>query len=348
MSEAAVRRAFAEQAEVCAKLASPFTGLLCGILARVLDKQTSVGRRVLGWSGPPDALHDNVPLRLTGGLHALVRSGAVPGLGSLYPPAPLPDEQKLADAVTEVLQMQGAVLLQWLDRPPQTNEVGRSAMLMSGLLAIAARFDFPMRLHELGASAGLNLQLERYGYTLGGRQFGPADSPLQLRPKWKGDAPPRSDVRIAGRMGVDRDPLDAARDGDALLAYVWPDQPDRLARLGAALGIAAEAPLPPIEKADAGEWIERRLPLEPEPGITRVILHSIAFQYFSSTTRDRVRARIEATGAESRPDAPLAWLRFEMLPGDGKPSLRLRTWPGDERLLAWAHPHGSSVEWLGC
>lgn len=345
MSEATVRQAFAEQAEVCAKLGSEFTGRLCGVLGRVLDGTTATGRRVLGWRGAPDALHDNVPLRLTGALHALVRSGKAPSLADLYPPAPLPDEAMLAEAVGKVLKEQDSWLEPWLDRTPQTNEVGRSAVLMSGLLAVAERFPLPVRIYELGASAGLNLLLDRFGYDLGGRRCGQLDSPVQLCPRWRGGPPPSSDVHIVGRAGVDRNPLDAVRDADTLLAYVWPDQPERLARLEAALAIARSGP-PQVAKADAAVWIEQHLSFDPEPGVTRVVQHSIAFQYFPPETQARVQAHIQRAGAFAREDAPLAWLRFEMLPEDAKPSLRLRTWPGEERLLAWAHPHGSSVEWL--
>lgn len=345
MSEAEVREAFADQAEVCAKLGSNFTGLLCAVLERVLNNETAVGGRVLAWTGSPDALHDNVPLRLTGGLHALVRNGKAKELAPLYPPAPLPDEATLAKAVADALVAEDHALQPWLDRTPQTNEVGRSAVLMSGLLAIAERFRLPMQLYELGASAGLNLLLDRFGYDLGGLRCGQLDSPLQLQPRWRGGQPPNAQVRIIDRAGVDRDPLNAVRDADTLLAYVWPDQAERLARVEAALAIARSEP-PRVEKADAAEWIEQILGVEAEAGITRVVLHSIALQYFPPETQTRVRAHIERAGVAAGADSPVAWLRFEMLPEDAKPSLRLRTWPGEERLLAWAHPHGSSVEWI--
>ena len=345
MSEPAVRQAFAEQSEVCAKLGSRFTGRLCGVLAHVLDKETEIGQRTLSWPGSPDALHDNIPLRLTGGLHALVRSGRAQILAQLYPPAPLADEATMTEAVRKTLLAEGEALLPWLDRAPQTNEVGRSALLMSGLLTIAARLPLPMQLYELGASAGLNLLLDRFEYDLGGLRCGSLSGPLQLKPRWKGGSPPEADVSIVGRRGVDRDPIDAIEEGETLLAYVWPDQPDRMARLEAALTIA-KSERPTVEKSDAADWLDANLRVEPLAGVTRVVLHSIAFQYFPPETQSRIRARIESAGAAARDDAPLAWLRFEMLPEDEKPSLRLRTWPGEERLLAWAHPHGSSVDWL--
>jgi hypothetical protein len=99
-SEATIREAFAEQAEACAERGSPFTGHLCRALARVLDRSTQVGQRVLDWPGRPDARGDSVPLRLAGGLHALVRRGSLPGLAGLYPPHPSPDVQTLEKALS--------------------------------------------------------------------------------------------------------------------------------------------------------------------------------------------------------------------------------------------------------
>ena len=80
--------------------------------------------------------------------------------------------------------------------------------------------------------------------------------------------------------------------------------------------------------------------------MTRVVLHSVAFHYFPEETKRRIAAHLEAVRANASRDAPLAWLRYEEQPGDAHFSLRLRTWPGGERLLAWTHPHGRSVHWV--
>ena len=80
---------------------------------------------------------------------------------------------------------------------------------MIGLLTIAARFPLPMQLYELGASAGLNLLLDRFEYDLGGLRCGSLSGPLQLKPRWKGGSPPDTDVSIVGRRGVDRDTIGA-------------------------------------------------------------------------------------------------------------------------------------------
>jgi hypothetical protein len=238
-------------------------------------------------------------------------------------------------------------LLPWLDGPPQTNEVGRSAVLMSGLLVVADLFPQPIELLELGASAGLNLLLDRYGHDLGGVRAGDRESPLQLRPGWTGAPPPDAPVAVARRRGVDLHPLDARSDGDRLLAYVWPDQARRLAQLEAALAIAATHP-PEVEQGDAADWLDAWLAEAREAGVTRVVLHSIAFQYFPDGTKARIAAAMEEAGAAATFAAPLAWLRYEHDGGE-RISLRLRAWPsGEERLLAHCHPHGSEVEWLWC
>jgi hypothetical protein len=339
-----VREGFREQARWGERLGSPFTARLCAVLAETLDPDTALGARLLAWPGDP--MTDALALRLCGGLHALVRAGRVPELASLYPPAALPSEEALRAAVTKALVERAAELGPWLDSAPQTNEVGRSAVLMSGLLVAADRFRLPLRLFELGASAGLNLQLDRYGYDLGGDAAGDAESPLQMKPEWKGAPPPAAPVWIAGRAGVDLNPVDPVAERERLLAYVWPDQPRRLAQLDAALDIAAEDG-PSIEAGDAADWLEHRLSVYPEPGVCRVVLHSVAFQYFPAEAQQRIKTWLDEAGAKASEDAPLAWLRLEKLAEDEHFSLRLRTWPGEGRLLAWSHPHGAWVEWVG-
>lgn len=341
---AQVPAAFAAQAVWCADLGSPFTALLCETLGRRLDGDTSIGRLVLDWGGDPGGWADGVPLRLCGGLHALVRRGAA--LASCYPPHRQPNEETLWAAVQTTLTEHDIFLSRWLEQPPQTNEVGRAAGLMAGLLVVAAEFGTQLRLFELGASAGLNLILDRYAYDLGGRPAGDPASLLRIRPKWIGPPPPGADIEIVGRTGVDLSPIDPIADRERLIAFVWPDQPQRLAQLEAALMIAADDP-PAIDRGDAGDWLEERLGIAPEQEVARVVFHSVAFQYFPARTQRRIAARIADAGAKATPQAPLAWLRFEKEAGDRKTMLRLRLYPdGEERLLAECHPHGAEMRWL--
>lgn len=327
------------------RLGSPLTGLLCHVLAERLDESNAVGRRVLSWRGDPAPAHDNVPARLCAGLHFLVRAGRAERLAGLYPPAPTPNVNDLWAALEPVLKAQGGALLPWLDSAPQTNEVARSAVLMSGLLVIADRFRLPLSLFELGSSAGLNLLPDRYRYDLGGLRVGDHASPSLLRPEWRGQPPPDAEVRVLNRRGVDLRPVDVRRDGERLLAYVWPGHDARRLRLEQALAIAAADP-PPVDQGDAADWLERVLPDAPAAGAVRVVFHSVAYQYFPAKVQRRIAALIARLGEGATPAAPLAWLRYEQEPGEPLQGLRLRTWPGGEQHLAWAHAHGASVEWL--
>jgi hypothetical protein len=342
--ETAARTAFAVQADWAKRLGSPFTARLCAFLATGLDRSSAAGRRLLDWPGRPEAGADAIALRLCGGLHALARRGGAPALAACYPPHPPPDDETLAAALGRALA--DPALLPWLDSAPQTNEVGRSAVLMAGLLAVAELFPQPVELLELGASGGLNLILDRYDYDLGGVRAGDPASPLRLTPEWKGPPPPAGSVAIASRAGVDLRPMDVRDDQERLFAYIWPDQAGRLRQLETAIALAAADP-PVVEPGDAAGWLEAKLAAAPPAGAARVVLHSVAFQYFPDGAQRRIAAMIDAAGAAARAAAPVAWLRFEKRPEDDKYSLRLRLWPGGEdRLLAWCHPHGSSVRWL--
>lgn len=334
------------QAHWCAALGSPFMETLCTLIADRLDPATPLGRRLDTWPGNPQ--DDALMLRLAGGLHARVRGGKAPALAALYPPNPAPDPDTLWAALAP--QLAGRAPLPWLDSAPQTNEVARSAVLMGGFLTIAAETGLPLALLEAGCSAGLNLVPDRYRFRLGQLDAGP-DSCLQLEPVWVGPSPPDATLHIESRAGVDLNPLDVADPAQRarLLAYVWPDQPQRLDRMARAMAITAEDP-PEIVAGDAAPFVEARA--NPRNGVATTLFHSIAFQYFPPDTQARIRAHMEQAGARATAKAPLAWLRFEMdtavasTDDTEAPTLRLKLWPGGaDRLLAHAHPHGKLVHW---
>ncbi|QXQ06674.1 DUF2332 family protein [Sphingosinicellaceae bacterium] len=345
MTEASIRAAFDQQRLWSQKLGTPFMERVFTVLGRDLDRSTVVGARVLDWPGEPIA--DALVLRLAGGLHALVRAGKLPALAALYPPNPMPGEAELGAELAAALAH--PELAAWLESAPQTNEVGRSAVLMAGLRVVAAETGLPLAVFELGASAGLNLRLDAYAYDLGGDEFGLAGAPLRLVPKWEGAPPPEAEVSIVERRGVDLNPLDVTSLADQarMLAYVWPDQPERLKSMATAIAAAAADP-PPLDRGDAAAWVEARI--APVEGRATVVMHSIAFQYFPPDTQARITAHMAAQGALATASAPLAWLRYELdvSAGSGSPpTLRLLSWPGGEdRHLAYAHPHGASVRWL--
>lgn len=350
MSLTPVLQAFLDQAVICTTAGAPFTGGLCRLVGERLTGDTAIGRRVLDWSGAPSHEADALALRLMGGLHALARSGRDRALSSLYPPGAAPDDEVLWSAVSRVLVEQAEFLSPWLDGPPQTNEVGRSAALMAGLLVLADRFHLPFALHELGASAGLNTVLDRYAYRLGETVAGVRASSVRIEPVWTGPSPPVAPVEVIRRAGLDRSPLDVRDPAtrERLSAYVWADQRLRLARLEAALDLAGTDP-PPVEQGDAADWLETRLAIAPEQGTCRVIMHTIAYQYFGDDTRVRICNHLKRVGAEATATAPVAWLSLEVASGsvDRRPELVLTVWPGGEtQRLAVCHPHGAEIHWL--
>lgn len=341
----AVRRAFASQAEYCRRLGSPFAAGVCEALAAELDASSTTGRAILEWTGDPSPLADNLPLRAIGALNALARAQLAPYLSALYPPNPMPATSVLTRAVLRALHEHPDLVLAFLRSPPQTNEVGRSAVLIGGFLMIASKTGLPLDVYEIGSSAGLNLRADQYRYRLGDAAWGVPHSPLFLAPKWEGPPPPvDAALAIRSRLGCDAMPIDlqSAAARERLIAYVWPDQADRIARLEAAIDIALASPVT-IDAAEAADWVERRIDLARVAGITRVLFHSVVWSYLSDDSRNRIGAHMNRAGAAAASDAPLAWLRFELA---DPPELRLTLWPsGEEKVLAHAHPHGAWVRW---
>lgn len=342
-----VRSAFAIQAEACEALGSPFTASLCRRLGSHLDRSTEVGRLCLDWQGDPGPSADSIPLRLCGGFHALVLTGRDGQLAKNYPPtrAVAPEWNDLEAALINHQDF----LLDWMQSPPQTNEVSRSAVIWPAMMTLASLIDVPLRLMEVGASGGLNLQMDRYSYRLGPVEAGQKESRLQLSPEWQGNAPVSQHVEIASRLACDINPLDPSTPQDALRlrAYCWPDQEARLARLDAALAIASQNPVK-VEKIDAIEWLTREL-AEPAEGICRVIYSTIAWQYLPQEAREQGETLIlQAATAQAKPTAPLAWIRFE---ADGKTpgaSIRLQLWPHNLDVnLGRADFHGRWIDWHG-
>jgi hypothetical protein len=113
-------------------------------------------------------------------------------------------------------------VLDAMRRPPQTNEVGRSVALTSGLLVVADRTGLPLRLRELGSSAGLNLRLDAYWYAQSGESWGNPDAEVRFVDQWPDGTPPfGAHAEIVERRGCDRDRSADIDDGRlTLLSYV--------------------------------------------------------------------------------------------------------------------------------
>ncbi|MDJ0612686.1 MAG: DUF2332 family protein [Rhizobiaceae bacterium] len=349
ITEKCVRDSFAEQAGYCKILGSSFMSDLLTGLGKQLDKSTETGRRVLQWSGDPAHKADALALRLAGALHALARSGQDQALAKFYHNPELSSDAEFIPAVLSAIAANDDELYQWLEFAPQTNEVARASIIYSGLSVIAKRFGLPLSLYEMGCSGGLNLQCAQFGYQFKGVEFGDNASILQLSPDWSGELPPDANVEILSRQGCDLNPLSVmdADDAAKLVAYLWPDQPLRIARVEAAIAIAKNDP-PKLEKADAAAWVEDRFQADGAKGNVRVLYDTIAWNYFPDPVKDRIDQHMHEVGSAANADNPIAWLTFEFDEEDKGPFLKLRTWPGggQAEILASADPHVNKIHWL--
>jgi hypothetical protein len=342
-----VRNGIVAQAEHVAKNDAPATARICLAQLAVLESDTVCGARMRDWPGR--VLEDALPLRFAGGLHWLHLTGAETRLVPVYA-GDVTDQAAVDALVLAVVAEHDAALLQWFDSPPQTNEAGRSASFMAGLAWLSERVGPRFALNELGASAGINTMMERYAYRLGGVAYGPQGSPMQIEPVWRGPPPPDVPVEIVSIRGCDQQPIDLSDPAAALRvkAYVWPENHERLARMDAAIQLAAEQATD-VVAMDAADWVVERLAAPQEAGVCRVINHSIVWQYIPAERRDVITAAIEAAGAKATAERPLAWMMLETNRATFRHELTVRNWPGggEAVLLGEAQAHGAWVQWLG-
>ncbi len=306
-------------------------------------------------------LFDGVPvppgsvpsLRLLAALHYLVLSGVTPALAEYYPSvggdkAP----ETVWPAVLDALSEHAAVVRQRLMRTVQTNEPGRAAVLYGALLWLTARYRLPIRLLEIGASAGLNLLADRFRYLQDGVALGDPASPVRFTDPWA----PAPDIdllsaahalRIVARAGCDPNPLDPRdREGRlTVLSYIWPDESGRTGRTRAALKLAAGDP-PPIAARATEEWLAGELARGADGELT-VLWQSIVRQYVEPCQWESIEAAFDRALVAREASRPLVWLRME--PSDDHVTnmeLRMTTQRGRPPiLLARCGDHGPPVAW---
>ncbi|QDX26410.1 DUF2332 domain-containing protein [Sphingomonas suaedae] len=340
-----VRTAFANQVDYCRANDAPLTA---AVVQAILDGMAGPGafRAALrDWPGKPMA--DALPLRAAGGLHGLLLTGAAPSLAPLYAGEAV-DSGALVNAAIDA---HDAALLPWLDGPPQTNEAARSANYAAAMLWLAAQ-GLPRRFEciEIGSSAGINLMMDRYRYDLGGIAVGPENAAMRIAPDWRGPPPPEATVEIMSLRGCDVAPINLT-DAEALLrlrAYAWPEHRVRAQRLEIAAAEAARR-APDLVEADAAAFVVEALARPQAAGTSRVLMHSIVWQYLGAERQAAITTAMEAAGAAATLDRPLAWIAVEANRLTFRHELTVRYWPGDgePQLLGAAHPHGAWVEWKG-
>lgn len=233
----------------------------------------------------------------------------------------------------------------------QTNEVGRCAALLPGLLTVAER-GLPLRVLEVGSSAGLNLRFDRYHYRyVTGPTWGPRTGPV-LTATARGSVPESlvpPTVEVDERRGVDLDPIDPTRpEGARLLrSFVWADDQQRHDRLDRAIEIARATPAV-LDRGDLVGWIGSHV--RPVEGRATVLIQSLVAHQLDDATARAAEEAVERALRAGTADAPVAVIRLEPPPGiNADPELQVIEGAGDgpptRTTVLTADEHGRWVRW---
>jgi hypothetical protein len=250
----------------------------------------------------------------------------LPTMGGSPPSSPA-DEAEFRRDVVAALAGHLPELLDSLARMPQTNETGRAALLRCAL----SRLDpsRPVRLREIGASAGLNLRADLL----------PGDPTLEAGP-----LPP-----VLDRLGCDLAPVDiSTTEGRALLgSYIWVDDVARFRRLADAMAVATTVGAT-VRQMDAADFAEA---LDLHEGATTLLWHSAMWLYLPPETQRRILRGVARAARDATADRPLVHASWEWALTAGREAefaLVTRTWngtPHDGRplLVATGMSHGHPV-----
>lgn len=322
-------------ADICARNGSPTYEAL---VRAMLDGHSAAVE--LLQDDPGDPVGTAVHLRLLGAVHRLVLTDQASPLRRFYPSTGgTVDVEGVVPVFLDVVDEHRHALAHAMQAPVQTNEVGRAAPLSAAVNWVVERLGGPVRLLEVGASAGLNLWLDRYRVEAGAVAWGPPGSPVLLHGHFASGSPPTPPVEVVERRGCDRHPLDATDPEVRLLlrSFVWPDHTQRLANLDAALAVAGPVA---IDQADAWEWVAERLVDIPDDATT-VVFHSVVMQYLEPDDLSRFEEAIR-----SRAHPRLAWVAMEPTADYEHMEVTAEVGrPGRRHRLATTTPHGRDISW---
>ncbi|HLY03608.1 MAG TPA: DUF2332 domain-containing protein [Candidatus Cybelea sp.] len=329
------------QASACETMGSPFTATLLREAAADArrEPQLTVVLAPLSNCARPG-------LHLAGALHCLALLGE-PALARHYPSTGGDGNARGAWTTARTMLISTpSTFAPLLARIPQTNEPARSMPLLAAFSWLSKRFEMPLRLREIGASAGLNLRFDRYRYDGETWQWGDAGSPLALRNRIVAGRPGNVDARIIvdDRIGCDLNPLDATKEEDRLrlTSFVWPDQAERLERLRNALSIARDFPVR-IDAEAFATWLPREG--LPRRGALTVVFHTIVEEHLSLSAKSELAATISRLGDGASPEAPFACVRMEL--DDGRYRTCLQVWPNptDPMAICESDGHAQGITW---
>ena len=249
---------------------------------------------------------------------------------------------------TKLMANLDAVRAVMLARSTQTNEPARCAVL----LPVLAGLRQPLALIEVGASAGLCLLPDHYGFDYGQGLIVPK-SATACFPVFNcsaiGTTPlPAALPEVVWRAGLDLHPLDVSDPSQAawLQTLVWPEQTERLDRLRAAMGVAVAIRPRVVTGSLLSDALER-LCYEAPKDATLVVFHTAVLAYvrerddraaFAARVTRLCQCWVSNEAAGVFPDIARG------LDLDGRKGQFLLSVNG--LPVAWTEPHGAAVEWI--
>ena len=303
-----------------------------------------------------------VPVNLLAAVHFLLLADPSVPLARFYPNLTVePDQGDPVPVFLAFVEQNGSAIRRLVaTRLPQTNEVGRSALLLAGIAQLGDVG--PIAHVDVGASAGLNLMLDRVAYAdARGNRLGRGE--LVLECSVRGDRPDAAGPHgladalpeFGSRLGLDADPVNLADPDHArwLEACIWPDQADRFHRLRIAIELFRRRPVE-VRRGDAVDDLAEALAVA--EGGHPVVTTSWALCYLSRERQRQWVQRIDSIGVAR----DLSWVWAEAparvgslpVPPDLATSERtvlgVTTWHGGarvDRVLGHGHSHGYWLTW---
>ena len=375
MAASRVSCELSKQAEHCSRNLAPRTGAIIEGISRFLiegnTSSSNLSQRVTAW--PRNLLEDAVGLRLCAGLHHLYLTSPTDSdlMKLFHLPAERDTTQKEVDAIVgELLARNEDRLEKWLDTPPQTNEVGRSANFVGAFSWLRKAFGVSrLECYEIGTSGGLNLLMPHYHFTYengssgGTVKWGSSQSTVKIKPLMKAkegedlaaNIPDHTDFEIVSAQGCDLFPVNLCNAEEALRmkSFIWADHIWRLDLLDNAVQTLKANP-PSIVKADAAKWVEDHLGRSNDRNTCRVLMHSIVWQYLPEETKEHITRVMYEAGKEATPENPIAWVALETNRKTFNHELTVRFWAGEGSsdnihepiVLGEAQAHGRWMRWL--
>ncbi len=330
-----------QQARFCEAMGSPFVGQFIRAASDDYDADIHVRElldEITALSRPG--------LRLQGAFHYLALDGDA-SLGKHFPSVGGDGDARSAWAeARSILDANPELVARLCRENVQTNETLRSTPILAAFLHLAAAYDRPFRLFEIGASAGLNCRFDRYRYEGDGWQWGDSRSPVVLRNRTVSGRAKHLDkaIHVSERRACDANPIDVgdARAVRRLRSFVWPDQPDRLQRLRGALELAATTPVV-VDAERFSTWLVREV--HPKAGCVTVIVQTVVEEHLMPATLQELGDAIASVARRASSTAPLAYVRMELRNDAYDTSVRVLP-DRDAVTICRSDGHAQDIQWL--